>query len=59
MNMGHWRKEHREEAKEKTDKRRENDGYRRGGGWKKGWRGWKIKEMVTKRCKRLEIDTEI
>ena len=56
--MGHWRKEHREEAKEKTDKRRENDGYRRGG-WKKGWRGWKIKEMVTKRCKRLEIDTEI
>ena len=29
--MGHWRKEHREEAKEKTDKRRENDGYRRGG----------------------------
>jgi hypothetical protein len=58
MNMGHWRKEHREEAKEKTDKRRENDGYRRGG-WKKGWRGWKIKEMVTKRCKRLEIDTEI
>ena len=57
--MGHWRKEHREEAKEKTDKRKEHDEDRRAGGWKKGWRGGKIKEMVKKRCKRLEIDTEI
>ena len=40
--MGHWRKEHREEAKEKTDERREHGEYRRGergDGRKKGEEG--------------------